>query len=296
MGLIGILLGLSCGVGLLLAFSAVRPVSRLERLWLGDGAENNDAAHWRQDHGGDRSRVQEMIGGWVYESSFADLMDNTGLDEDLAITGRDRAAFATDAIAKASVLVAVIAAVAIVTPPSFPLGLDARLMPVLLAGVLFTGLVEVQSIKRQAKLRRREMLDALAAFMEFTKIAAQTQSADGAMRTGVKVGTTWPFAVIERVYAQSDARHEHLGAGLSRLGRTYGMVELIELGGAMESASREGSGPGEMLSAKAQSLRAKATEAEIGAAQARTEQMTIPLSLIGLVVFALLLAPAMLAL
>jgi len=73
------------------------------------------------------------------------------------------------------------------------------------------------------------------------------------------------------------------------------MRELVELGGALENAADEGAPVQALLAAKATSLRRHMTETEIEHANSATQQLSVPLGLLGVVLVAVLLAPALLA-
>lgn len=285
--MIGAIAGAVFGVGVLLAWSAVGVRARLDSVWEPKRKEmvfdiaGERVPEWHSwvDRGIDRAGVDGVL-------------EDTGLTAALSVAGRTRAEFVAETAAKAlAVMVAVI-----VVGGRASNGVGVQIVAMAFGLALMVMLVEVRSLHRLVEKRRTDMLHAVAAFIEFTRLAAQTQSIEASMRAAASIGATWPFRVLERVFAQADAQRDAPWAGMIALGKQFAMPEIIELGSALAGAGREGGRVNDMLMAKSVSLRRRLTEAEVAEAESRTQQIGVPLGGLGVVAMTLLIAPAMLAL
>lgn len=284
--MIGLLLGAVFGLGVAVTATAFGPATPLGEL-LDDSTTNT-------------SPKQNQGTGWPGRQRFARIVESRAVDDlfvgtrfasDLAVCEKPRVDFAAATAARSAVPFVLV--LVFLYFAELSRGLTALF--VAFAGSLILVLVEVRAVQNEADHRRTDMLRAVTAYIEFARIAAHTQSVEGAMRASARMGATWPFRLIERVFDQARRRGEPPWTGFAQLGELYDLQEITELAGALEIAAEEGTHVQEMLAAKASSLRRRMTEAEVADADAATEKLSVPMALIGLTIFGLLLAPAALA-
>ena len=289
-----LLLGAALGGGALIAAAAFGVAQPLADIWARHHPDPNPAPAWfNLDDPTPLGVAGSVISRVMATKPIADILDGSDFDKDLAVVGKDRVDFAAHALVKVVIVTAVGIFIAVADP-------QQRLNPnrvalLTIAAAALVVLIDVQSIQKQAKRRRVEILEAVTAFVEFTRLAAHTQTVEGAMRASVKMGASWPFRRLETIFEQAARHREAPWRGITAMGQRYGMLELVELGGALENAGVEGTRVQAMLAAKATSLRRRMTETEIEKANAATQQLSVPLGLLGVVLVAVLLAPALLA-
>lgn len=285
--MIGLVIGLAFGIGLVFAVSAFGP-----RQMLVDLLVFEDRASWHLEEQRSDSRVKALAAQAIDSTGLGELISSSRFSTDLSICGLDRVDFVASTAAKTLALAGsiVVGSSSPVAPvgPGPGLGLAALIVCVL-------PLAAARDVTRRAEERREEMVEALAAYIGFTRLAAHTQSVEGAMRAAAKMGATWPFRSIERVLHQADQRAEPPWRGLVELGRRYAIADLVELGGALEVAGVEGTKVSDMLAAKATSLRRRITENAIEAAEVTTQKLVGPMILIVLTFLVLVITPALLA-
>lgn len=283
--MIGLLLGAVFGLGVAVTATAFGPATPLSEL-LHDPSSGVPKP--------------ETAGQWPGRRLFARLVEARAVDDlfvgtrfasDLAVCEKSRVDFVAATAAKSTVPFVLL----LIFLYFAELGRGLTALLVALAGSLILALTEVRQIQNESNQRRTDMLRAMTAYIEFARIAAHTQSVEGAMRSSAEMGATWPFRLIERVFDRARRRGAPPWIGLAQLGEVYGLREITELAGALEIAAEEGTYVQEMLAAKASSLRRRMTEAEVAEADAATEKLSVPMALIGLTIFGLLLAPAALA-
>jgi|GEM_PF-3327963 len=284
--MIGLLLGAMLGLGVAVSATAFGPASPLSELL-------NDSEAGLSNRSGSTSSWpgRRLLARLVEQRAVDDLFVGTRFESDLAVCERSRVDFVAISAAKSTVPFVLL----LVFQYLAQLGRGATTVLVALAGSLILALTEVRAVQNEADQRRTDMLRAVTAYIEFARIAAHTQSVEGAMRSSARMGATWPFRLIERVFDQARRRGEPPWTGLAQLGELYDLREITELAGALEIAAEEGTHVQEMLAAKASSLRRRMTQAEVAEADAATEKLSVPMALIGLTIFGLLLAPAALA-
>ncbi len=304
-----LILGGVLGAGALIASSAFGVSQSLGELWSRHRVDPDAAPAWfdldELDPRGKPGTVFEKVGaiplkvssgvisGVMATRPVADVFDGSEFSKDLAVVGKDRVDFAAHALVKVAIVLGLGATIAF-SSDSGRLA-PSRIVALTIGAAALVVLVEVQGIQKQAKRRRIEILEAVTAFVEFTRLAAHTQTVEGAMRASVKMGASWPFRRLETIFEQAARHREAPWRGITAMGHSYGMLELVELGGALENAGVEGTRVQAMLAAKATSLRRSMTEAEIQRANASTQQLSVPLGLLGVVLVAVLLTPALLA-
>jgi len=285
--MIGLLLGVLAGVGLLIMWSSVRvePLS---------GAWDRSPSQWSGVAGLGAPRrgwLTEGVGSALDGSALDDVLSTSGIQSALTISGIDKARFVTESAIKgaASAVGAVVCAGLLGSSSGGMLGIGV------VSGALAVA-VEVQRLRTRSAERRQEMVIALAAFMEITRLAAQTLSIEGAISVAARAGSTWPFDALRRAMDHSRSLRKPVWDGIVALGHSFAMEELIEVGQVLESAAREGVGVSDSLRSRADVLRRRVTDEAMKSSTARTEQLMLPIAGIGGGVGALLIAGLLMAL
>jgi len=289
-----LLLGAALGAGALIAASAFGVSQPLAEIWTRHATDPDAAPAWfNLDDPTPLGVAGSVIARVMSTKPVADVFNGSEFSKDLAVVGKDRVDFAAHALVKVFIVLGLGVALTIFSP-SERLA-SSRLVALTIGAAALVVLVEIQGIQKQAKRRRVEILEAITAFVEFTRLAAHTQTVEGAMRASVKMGASWPFRRLETIFEQAARHREAPWRGITAMGHSYGMLELVELGGALENAGVEGTRVQSMLAAKSTSLRRRMTETEIEKANSATQQLSVPLGLLGVVLVAVLLTPALLA-
>jgi len=284
--MIGLVVGALFGVGVAVVATAFGPANSLSELLDDRGPDHGVAGG-----GGESWPGRNLFARVVESPAVNDLFVGTRFAGDLGVCERNRVDFVALTAGKA--VIPFVAVMTFAYLGDFGHGVSAVMFALCAALVLALG--EVRAIQAEADQRRQEMLHAVTAYIEFCRITAHTMGPEGAMRTSARMGATWPFRLIERVFDEARRHGRAPWKGLADLGERYDLREIIELAGALEIAAEEGTKVQEMLAAKASSLRRRMTEAEVALADASTEKLAVPMALIGLTIFGLLLAPAALA-
>jgi Flp pilus assembly protein TadB len=146
-----------------------------------------------------------------------------------------------------------------------------------------------------AKRARVEFLRALGAYIELVALERRSgASGQQALATAAAVGDSWVFKRIavelRRARYASRAPWESLHA----LSEELGVPELDDLADIMQQSGQDGAQIYANLRARAAALRSAMLSAEIGKANAASERMYIPASLLGVVFMAILITPALL--
>ena len=115
-------------------------------------------------------------------------------------------------------------------------------------------------------------------------------------RAAAEVGDTWVFKRIERELRRARYMTRAPWDSLHALADELGVPELDDLADIMQQSGQDGSQIYTNLRARAAALRSAMLSAEVGKANAASERMYIPASLLGVVFMAILVAPSMLRL
>lgn len=239
------------------------------------------------------SQPKAFFSECVSDSLFVESLGD-GFRSDLRICGKTPEGFLLDLSSK---LLGVFVVVAVCylsgIHPGFIYG--SRFLALFVAAVLLVAFISAKEIRDKAERLRSEMLEAVATYIEFIRLSAQTRPIEGAMASAATAGTSWPFQAIQHSYQVASKRNQTMSFALGELGKSYLVPELIELGASLELARQEGTPVEAALAAKSTSLRNRLVQQELAEAQSRTEQLTIPMTGIGVCLFVLIIAPAILA-
>ncbi len=146
-----------------------------------------------------------------------------------------------------------------------------------------------------AKKARIEFNRALGAYIDMVATGVRDgASGQQALRAAAEVGDTWVFKRIERELRRARYMTRAPWDSLHTLADELGVPELDDLADIMQQSGQDGSQIYTNLRARAAALRSAMLSAEVGKANAASERMYIPASLLGVVFMAILVAPSML--
>lgn len=150
-------------------------------------------------------------------------------------------------------------------------------------------------LREEAKKAREEFRRALVAYYEL--VALERLGASGhrqAMTNAAAVGDSWIFTRLREELARS----AWAGLGpwdvLTEMSTQYDVTELADLAQAMKLSGAEGTQVAHALRARAAALRSALLSEDMTHANQVGERMSIPMSLLGVIFMALILAPALL--
>ncbi|CAM3709619.1 hypothetical protein [Nocardioides zeicaulis] len=146
-----------------------------------------------------------------------------------------------------------------------------------------------------AKRARVEFLRALGAYIELVALERRSgASGHQALAAAADVGDSWVFTRIATELRRARYASRAPWESLHDLAEELGVPELDDLADIMQQSSQDGAQIYTNLRARASALRSAMLSAEIGKANAASERMYIPASLLGIVFMAILITPALL--
>ncbi len=146
-----------------------------------------------------------------------------------------------------------------------------------------------------AKRARVEFLRALGAYIELVALERRSgASGHQALAVAADVGDSWVFTRIATELRRARYASRAPWESLHDLSDELGVPELDDLADIMQQSSQDGAQIYTNLRARATALRSAMLSAEIGKANAASERMYIPASLLGVVFMAILITPALL--
>ncbi|OXM59575.1 type II secretion system F family protein [Amycolatopsis vastitatis] len=163
-------------------------------------------------------------------------------------------------------------------------GLSLDVKVPLLAGLVIAALGFLTpdlDVRAKATRLRREFRDALSAFLDLVGITlAGGAGVEAALGDAAAIGTGPAFDTIRRALRTAQLTRTTPWNTLRRLGEELDITELAELAASISLAGTEGARVRASLAAKAHSLRThQVTDAETDA-QAATERMALPVTLL----------------
>ncbi|MDH6223659.1 type II secretion system F family protein [Streptomyces sp. MJP52] len=202
-----------------------------------------------------------------------------GLQADLAVCGQDverhLAGKATCALAGLVMpwLVTTLVRVGLGTDPGWWVPLSGSLA---LAVLLF--FVPDLTVRKQAEERRREMRHVLSLVLDLTVIAlAGGAGVHQALTQAVRAPTGWAAGKLAHALHVAELTRTSPWSHLGTLGRQLAVNDLTELAATLDLAGTEGAKIRGSLAAKARAMRRRRISEADGAAQAATEQMSLPM-------------------
>lgn len=178
--------------------------------------------------------------------------------------------------------------------------LGARL-PIFIPAVATLGLATVMfflpnyNVRDDAKKARAEFSRALGAYIDF--VALERNSGAGprqAMEVAAGVGDSWVFRRLSEELARTRWSGLTPWDALHGLALELGLPELDDLADIMRLSGEEGAQIYRSLRARSSGMRSAMLASEKGKANEVGEKMSIPMSLLGVIFLAILVAPALL--
>lgn len=173
--------------------------------------------------------------------------------------------------------------------------------PVLVPAAATVGLAVLMfflpdyNARDDAKLARIEFARALGAYIDL--VALERNSGSGsrqAMEAAAEIGDSWVFRRLGEELARSRWSGQAPWEALHALAGELGLPELDDLADIMRLSGEEGAQIYTQLRARSASMRAAMLGAELSKANEIGERMSIPMSLLGVIFMAILVAPALL--
>jgi tight adherence protein C len=204
-----------------------------------------------------------------------------GTRRNLAVTGRslerhlaEKAGMALFGLLLAPLTTGTLALVGVRLPLVLPLWAAVALA----AGGFF---LPDLGLRADAARRRRELRHALGSLLDLTVIGlAGGAGVEGALDDAANTGEGFGPEQLRQALATARLRREPPWVALGRLGEELAVTELVELAASVGLAGTEGARVRESLAAKAASLRIHQLADAESAAQAATEQMSLPVVLL----------------
>jgi hypothetical protein len=148
------------------------------------------------------------------------------------------------------------------------------------------------NVRSDAKFARAEFARALGAYTDL--VALERLGGTGsrqAMENAAQIGDNWVFQRLAEELARSSWAGVAPWDALNSLADELGLPELIDLADIMRLTS-EGAQVYANLRARSQGLRSAMLNTELAKANASVERMSIPMTLLGVVFMAILVAPS----
>lgn len=146
-----------------------------------------------------------------------------------------------------------------------------------------------------AKRARIEFNRALGAYIDMVATGVRDgASGQQALRAAAEVGDAWVFKRIESELRRARYMTRAPWDCLHGLADELGVPELDDLADIMQQSGQDGAQIYNSLRARAAALRSTMLSAEVSKANAASERMYIPASLLGVVFMAILVAPSIL--
>lgn len=151
------------------------------------------------------------------------------------------------------------------------------------------------NVRDDARKARVEFDRALGAWTDLVALERNAGSgARQAMEVASSVGDSWVFRRLREELALSAWTGEPPWDALKRLSGELGLPELGDVADMMRLGGEEGAQVYGQLRARSTSMRAAMLNDELAQANAVGEKMSIPMSMLGMVFLAILIAPALL--
>lgn len=179
------------------------------------------------------------------------------------------------------------------------IGLISLPLPIPLAGSLILAAVlfvapDLQ-VRAEAKKAKRDFVHALASFVDL--VALERASGTGstqAVEAAAAVGESWVFTRLSEEFARARWAGQTPWDGMRLLSEDLDIPELADLAEILRLSRDEGATVYAQLRARSTSMRNSLLSEDLAKANAASEQMSVPVSLLALVFLAILATPALL--
>lgn len=294
---VALLAGALVGLGLAMLIWRIRPAqvdleTALDRLSpdrsLGRGGTVDDDS--RTAEGDSRDR----LGQWAMRTLPLDSLGSPPYRE-LALMRVPVHRFYGEKVLFAMVG-ALLAGLLLVFLGNFGLGLPWFVTPLgCLAGAAAMFFLPDYNIKDDAKAARKEFGRALASYIDL--VALERNSGSGprqAMEIAANIGDSWVFRRLAEELSRSRWSGLPPWDALRKLSDELGLPELADLADIMRLSGEEGAQVYQTLRSRSQSMRTADLNAALSEANATGERMSLPMSALGLIFMAILVAPSVL--
>jgi len=247
-----------------------------------------------------RSPVQTKVRGWT-------MVGQWGLDKipeklrpipvkDLALLGMTPAAYLARKIAYALVgllFPGVVSTGLILVGMTMPLVIPAVLMVLAaLVGFILPDL----DVRAKAARARVEFSRTLACYVDLVALERSCGSGSKqALDTAAALGDSWVFSQLRECLDRSMWAGVTGWDGLRELGIDLDLADLCDVADIMRLSGSEGAGVYRILRAKARGMREGILLNDMTRANETNEKMSLPVSVLGIVFLAILIAPALLS-
>lgn len=288
---------LSAGGGALIMLGVVLLVWRLSPAEpaLGDALERLSPRRQRGSvEAGDGAGARERAGAWAMKRLPAGIWGKVPTRE-LALLQVSHSWFYGEKI--------LYALMGMLVPPLFTLFFNAMnlgiplVIPVIgsVAGAGVGFFLPDYNVRDDAKGARVEFSRALGAYIDF--VALERNAGAGprqAMEVAAQIGDSWVFARLAEELARTRWSGVTPWAALHSLAEELALPELDDLADIMRLSGEEGAQIYTNLRARSASMRTSMLNSEKGKAAELSERLYVPMSMLGVVFLALLIAPSLL--
>jgi tight adherence protein C len=161
-----------------------------------------------------------------------------------------------------------------------------------LVGGLFGFVAPRLVLRAEAVKARSDFRYALSAYLDvLVLLLAAGEGPEGAMESAARAGNGPAFIELRRATVRARLSGEPIWDLLDELGRRIGVAELTEIASAGNLAGERGAAVRRSLMAKARALRTTSLSADEAQARRRSQQMFLPIVLMGVGFILFLLYP-----
>ena len=232
--------------------------------------------------------VRSRSAGWLADVLARAEWETPDLDRDLHVVGRPREQHLVDK------LTAGVAGLAL--PPVLALivtlggvGVPLALLVVAAGGSAISGfLLPDVLVRRAASRRRRAFRYALSSYLDLVNvILAAGTGVETALSDAAEAGESWAFQQLRVARSRARLSGESPWRAFQRLGEDLDLPELREAASGLALAGNHGARVRASLQARAQAMRTRDLADMEGAAEAATERMSVPSTVlvVGFIVF-----------
>lgn len=177
-------------------------------------------------------------------------------------------------------------------------GLHPPLVIPLIASLVLAGILSLipdYNVRSDAAEARDEFNRALTAYVDLVALERLTGSGPRqAMTAAAEIGDSWVFRRISEELSRSRFNGVTPWDSLTQLGDELGLPDLAEVSDIMRLSGEDEAAVYQTLRARAASMRAATTNADLAKANAAGERLTVPVSALALVFLLILACPAIL--
>lgn len=243
-----------------------------------------------------RPELSDRLGLWAMRHLPSRLWASTP-EQDLALLGRTVHRLYGEKLLYASLVATAVPLLAWL----FAFTFTVPLAGIAIAALVGAGVGWVLPNNNLAEVAKQARLEFNRALGSYVDLVALERNAGGsgtrqALENAAELGDSWPFQRIRDELARSRFSGEAPWDAIHSLADELGLPALDDVADIMRLAGAEGSQVYDTLRARSTALRSALLLAEQAKANALSERMTIPTTLMALVFCAVLVAPAVIRL